>query len=380
MTKSVKIERKEIDAVFKALKNFGYKLIGPTPRDGAIVYNEIENTDDLPIGLTDQQEAGKYRIEKIDEDSLFSFTCGPQSWKSFLFPPVQKLFSISKIENNLSFTPVEDEFVKYAFIGVRACELSAIRIQDKIFTQGEFQNNFYKKRRETCFIVAVNCTSAKGTCFCASMNTGPEASEGFDISLTEVYTSDSHYFLAKSGSEAGEKILQEIKTTQPSEEEIAHSKKQIKNAASQMGRKLDTSNLDDLLSSNLEHPRWDITARRCLTCANCTMVCPTCFCSTVEDVTDLSGANAERIQKWDSCFTSEFSYIHGGSIRTSPMSRYRQWLTHKFASWHKQFDSSGCVGCGRCITWCPVGIDVTEEIRAIRETEIKQPVLIEENQ
>jgi Fe-S oxidoreductase len=97
------------------------------------------------------------------------------------------------------------------------------------------------------------------------------------------------------------------------------------------------------------------------------MVCPTCFCTTVEDVSDVTGDHAERWRRWDSCFTLGFSYIHGGSIRNSGKARYRQWMTHKLASWIDQFGTSGCVGCGRCITWCPVGIDITEEARAIRD-------------
>ncbi|MBF0393567.1 MAG: 4Fe-4S dicluster domain-containing protein, partial [Alphaproteobacteria bacterium] len=120
---------------------------------------------------------------------------------------------------------------------------------------------------------------------------------------------------------------------------------------------------------NREHPRWDEVAKRCLTCGNCTMVCPTCFCTTVDDVTDLGGTRTERVRSWDSCFTLDFSYIHGGSVRNEGSSRYRQWITHKLSSWHDQFGSSGCVGCGRCITWCPVGIDITEEVGAIRASE-----------
>jgi ferredoxin len=97
------------------------------------------------------------------------------------------------------------------------------------------------------------------------------------------------------------------------------------------------------------------------------MACPTCFCTTVDDVTDLTGSQAVRSRRWDSCFSMDFSYIHGGSVRSSGASRYRQWLTHKLASWQDQFGASGCVGCGRCITWCPVGIDLTEEVEAIRQ-------------
>ncbi|MBM4175479.1 MAG: sulfite reductase subunit A [Ignavibacteria bacterium] len=375
-----KIEIKEIDALFELLRGDGYNLIGPVLKDGAVIYDEIESSSDLPIGWTDEQEPGKYRINKSGRNTLFEFTCGPQSWKKFLFPTVQKLFEINKEEKNLFFKPIDEPPKKYAFIGVRACELNAIQIQDKIFTQGEFIDHSYKKRRENLFIIAVNCTSSKGTCFCTSMNAGPKVNNGYDISLTEVYQDYSHYFISHIGSEIGKKFIEKINPSTPNEKEIQTAESLIQTTAAQMERKIDVSKIEDILFENFEHPRWDEVAERCMSCANCTMVCPTCFCTTVEDITDLTGTKAERIRKWDSCFTLDFSYIHGGSIRNSTKSRYRQWLTHKFASWHKQFESSGCVGCGRCITWCPVGIDITAEINAIRETKNIKQVLIEENQ
>jgi ferredoxin len=133
-----------------------------------------------------------------------------------------------------------------------------------------------------------------------------------------------------------------------------------------MQRQMYTEDLPRLLYDNLEHPRWDEVATRCLSCTNCTQVCPTCFCVTVEDHSNLKGTVAERTRVWDSCFTLDFSHVYGGNIRPTIRSRYRQWLTHKLASWIDQFGIIGCVGCGRCITWCPVGIDITEEVRAIR--------------
>ena len=154
-----------------------------------------------------------------------------------------------------------------------------------------------------------------------------------------------------------------------SAEEKAKAEGIVAKAARQMGRTLDTKGIKELLYRNYENPRWDDVAKRCLTCGNCTLVCPTCFCTTVEDVTDLTGEHVERWRKLDSCFTMDFSYIHGGSIRSSPRARYRQWMTHKLATWIDQFGTSGCVGCGRCITWCPVGIDITEEAAAIRQSE-----------
>jgi ferredoxin len=201
------------------------------------------------------------------------------------------------------------------------------------------------------------------------MKTGPRASFGFDLAMTEAFEADRHYFVVEVGTERGAEILQAAPHRPASDSELRKAEEVIERTAAQMGRTLDTNDIKGLLYRNYEHPRWDDVTSRCLNCANCTMVCPTCFCTTVEDVTDLTGEHAERWRRWDSCFTVDFTYIHGGSVRATPRSRYRQWMTHKLATWIDQFGTSGCIGCGRCITWCPVGIDITEETRAIRETE-----------
>jgi formate hydrogenlyase subunit 6/NADH:ubiquinone oxidoreductase subunit I len=252
-------------------------------------------------------------------------------------------------------------------LGVRACELHALAVQDKVFLRGSCANPVYRSGRADLFIMAVNCGQAGGTCFCDSMQTGPQATSGFDVALTEVLRDGRHYFFVEVGTERGAEVLRNIPHREATQEENATAAHIVAETARHMGRSMNTTGIKELLYRNYEHPRWDNVAARCLTCANCTMVCPTCFCTTVEDVTDLTGEHAERWQKWDSCFTMDFSYIHGGSVRATPRSRYRQWLTHKLATWIDQFGSSGCVGCGRCITWCPVGIDITEEVRAIRQ-------------
>ncbi|WP_325063331.1 4Fe-4S dicluster domain-containing protein [Halovulum marinum] len=149
----------------------------------------------------------------------------------------------------------------------------------------------------------------------------------------------------------------------PEERHLQAAEAATKAAAESQTRRM-VDNIPDLLRENPDHPHWDVVADRCLSCANCTLACPTCFCSDVEDVNDLTGDHTERWRTWDSCFTADFSYVHGGSVRRSTKSRYRQWLTHKLSTWHDQFGSSGCVGCGRCIAWCPVGIDITAEAAA----------------
>ena len=351
-----------------ALLRKRYEVIGPTLRDGAIVYDRAESVDDLPAGWTDEQEPGRYRLIRREDEALFGYAVGPQSWKRYMHPPELRLWSAERqggtfrILNN-GAKPEHP----YAFLGVRACELAAIAVQDRVLLQDKYRDPIYSQHRQGAFIVAVQCTRSAATCFCASMGTGPQVSDGFDLVLTELLGSKGHRFLVAAGSERGAEILAQLELVPAMEEDRQQAETSVEAAARQQVRSIDTAGIKELLYENFDHPRWDNIASRCLTCANCTMVCPTCFCTTVEDTSDLTGTHAERWRKWDSCFNQSFSYIHGGSVRSSTKSRYRQWMTHKLASWIDQFGSSGCVGCGRCITWCPVGIDITEEVRAIRE-------------
>jgi sulfhydrogenase subunit beta (sulfur reductase) len=361
------IDRQGLQQIIEALGGRGYRVIAPTVRDGAIVYDTVTQLDDLPVGWTDQQERGQYRLGRRADTALFGYAVGPRSWKQFLHPPVERLWQARRAENGFTVSTPDTAPELLAFIGVRACELRAMAIQDRVFLQGPYLDRSYQTRRERLFIVAVNCGQAGGTCFCASMDTGPKVEAGFDLALTELIDGD-HAFLLEVGSDAGAGLAANLAHRRATMAQIEAAEAIVARTRGEMGRSLDTDGLKELLQANPNHSRWDEVAARCLACANCTMVCPTCFCTTVDDTTDLSGAAAERVRRWDSCFTLEFSHIHGGDVRHSTKARYRQWMTHKLASWFDQFGTSGCVGCGRCITWCPVGIDITEEAAAIRAT------------
>ncbi len=372
-TKSIIVSRKDFDALFTSLKNRGYTVIGPTYRHGVIVLDAITGSNDLPAGWTDEQSGGTYRTKQRKDVALFGFTVGAHSWKKYVHPPVIRLLKAKRSGKAFLLDDTAAAPQKLAFMGVRSCDLQSIAILDQIFQRPPYADPGYQARRANTFIVAVNCTQAGGTCFCASVGTGPKATKGFDIALTEIATKGDHYFIVESGSARGAEVLKDVPGASAAEKHHAAAEKAIGEAAARMGRTVDVNGIGSILERNLDNKRWTEVSRRCLTCTNCTMVCPTCFCTTVEDVTDLTGSSAERWRKWDSCFTLDFSYIHGGSVRTSGMSRYRQWLTHKFSSWSKQFGTLGCVGCGRCITWCPVGIDITEELSAIRENDQTNP-------
>jgi ferredoxin len=357
-----------LEDLIGALRRRGFRVLGPTVRDQAIVYDELESSAELPVGWTDRQEAGTYRLERREDDARFGYAVGPHSWKQFLFPARLRLW---RARANGGAPVVEEEQpdeTPLAFIGVRACELNAIGIQDRVFTGGKFVDRDYAARRQGIFVVAVNCGEPGGTCFCVSMDAGPRVEQGYDLALTEVLDGE-HRFLVEAGSAVGAEVLADLPSRPAEDADRAAATAVVDSTAERMGRTMESADLRDLLAGKLEAARWDDVAERCLTCGNCTLVCPTCFCSSVEDTSDLAGTETARTRVWDSCFSLDYSYIHGGSIRPSARSRYRQWLTHKLGTWHDQFGTSGCVGCGRCITWCPVGIDITEEVAALRREE-----------
>jgi len=354
-------------ALLDTLTERGYRVVGPTVRDQAIVYDDIRSPADLPAGWTDDQDGGRYRLVRRDDDAVFGYAVGPHSWKRFLHPPMQRLWHTERDGDQIRVVPEAAPDRPFAFVGVRSCELHAMAIQDRVFLEGGHVDPGYRARREGAFIVAVSCGHAGGTCFCVSMNTGPKAGAGFDLALTEMVVGGERGFLAETGSDAGRDVLAGLPRREAAAGDVAEAEAVVARTAASMGREMRADDVHELLLANLEHPRWDAVAERCLACTNCTMVCPTCFCSTVEDASDLATGESSRSRRWDSCFTTDFSYIHGGSVRASTRSRYRQWMTHKLATWHDQFGTSGCVGCGRCITWCPVAIDITEEVRAIRD-------------
>jgi ferredoxin len=367
MAKPVRVlHRRDFQQLLNALVDRGYRIVAPTVRDGAIVYDEIHAVSDLPEGWADRQDGGTYRLERRHDAALFGYTVGPHSWKKFLFPPRTRLWQADRQPDGFTLRPEPLAAAPYAFLGVRSCELHAIAIQDNVFMDTDPQ---YRAHRERAFLIAVNCGQAGGTCFCVSMKTGPRAESGFDLALTEIVEHGRHAFTVESGSERGREVLEMLPTAEAGAVDLEAAARCTERAVQQMGRAMDPTGVPELLARNLEHPRWDEVASRCLACANCTMACPTCFCSTVEDTTDLTGDHAERWRSWDSCFTMDFSHVHGGSVRTSTKARYRQWLTHKLSTWFDQFGTSGCVGCGRCITWCPVAIDLTQEVAAIRQSE-----------
>ncbi len=358
------LDRAGLRGLVAALQERGYRVVGPVKRDNAIVLAELDSADDLPYGWGVDTAPGHYRLRERDDNACFGHSAGPQSWKQFLHPPRQRLWSGApdRATDTIDGEPLEPA---YAFLGVRGCDLAAIATLDRVLGRAAHPDSSFQNRHRRLFVVAVNCTEPGGLCFCASMGTGPHAGPGYDLALTErLDGADSHY-LVEVGTPAGAEVLAEVphRAAQPTESEEARA--EVDAAAQKMGRQMPERDLRNLLVQSRDSPHWEEVASRCLTCGNCTMVCPTCFCTSTEDVTDLTGQHAERWLNWASCFELDFSLLHEGPVRQSGAARYRQWLTHKLGTWHDQFGTSGCVGCGRCIAWCPTGIDITEEMATL---------------
>jgi ferredoxin len=360
------LPRVRLSELFAALVARGFRVVGPKFENGVIGYAELRGAEELPEGWTDEQAPGRYRAIRREDASLFGYAVGQRSFRDFFQVPETGLVALRRAADGPSVLRAATDERPLALFGARACDLHAIDVQDRVLSGGTHPDARYVSRRRNAFVVAVNCTEPSSVCFCVSMGTGPRAEGGFDLSLTELLDESGHRFVVRAGSESGARLIEELGLGLASEADRGRDVALVESARGNMGRTLVERGVREALLDHLDHPEWDRVAERCLACTNCTLVCPTCFCTTTDDGIDVTGELAERRIRHDSCFSLEYSHLHGAAVRTSVKSRYRQWLTHKFATWYDQFGSSGCVGCGRCITFCPVGIDVTEEIAEIR--------------
>jgi ferredoxin len=358
-----------LDDLVQALRARGFEVRAPVLRDGALMPEPIEGASALPAGLGDEQSPGRYRLAPRADGAWFAHALGPKSWRHDLHPQRQKLLESRRARSG-AFTvlPEPPAERRLALLGVRPCDLEAIAVQDRVLAHGAVADPHYVAAKKGLFLVAVNCAEPGGTCFCASMGAGPRARAGFDLALTEL-VEGGHRFVVEVGSDQGAKVAGELALATAAEADLAAAAAVSARAEGRMGRTLDAEAVAPLLARSARSPRWEQVAARCLSCTSCTLVCPTCYCTNVVDRTDLAGEVAIRWRRWDSCHTMRHSYIHGGSVRQSTAGRYRHWLTHKLSTWKAQFGVLGCVGCGRCITWCPAGIDLTAEVKAIRALE-----------
>lgn len=351
-----------LDRLLSRLQSDGYCCMGAAVENDAIVFREFLAAAELPRGLQAVQSPAGYTLTHDPQNRYFAWANGPQAIKPLTFAPHESLWRVEReAQGGLRFEAFTQQPVKTVLIGVRACDLAALALQDAHFLRAANPDTHYAARRKALFLIAVQCAEPAATCFCASTGDGPTPQYGFDLSLVEL----ADGFVVTSGSEAGATVLAALDLENATPGQTQAARQQAKAAATKQQRSLPGRDLRPLLMERLDHARWDDVAARCLSCGNCTAVCPTCFCHAQHDELARGTGDAVHVRQWDSCFNAGHAHLHGHNVRPDTKSRYRQWLVHKLASWHDQYGRSGCVGCGRCISWCPAAIDLTEEVAAL---------------
>ena len=364
-----------LEAIIGALDDTGFEVWVPTIQDGTVVTRRHRDGDLLPVGYASDQSPASYRLASNGDRTRFGWAVGPQPWKPLLHPPdVATMTMVQRSSDAPVRVSVATRSSKpLALFGMRPCDLAAVDKLDRVLVdRAPTAEPIYRTRRTDAFMVVVNCGVPAATCFCASVDTGPHVqhrSDSHDLEVTELAGAtalDEPAYVIEPISSRGTSILaaaiEHVDATPLTEVLSAEVDSNRQGAETALRRRL-PDRAAPVLDAAHDSGRWVDVADVCLACGNCTAVCPTCFCTTIDDIGDLTGATVERHRRWESCFSLEFSRVGSAPVRSSVASRYRQWMTHKLGSWHDQFGESGCVGCGRCTTWCPAGIDFLDVVQ-----------------
>lgn len=319
-----------------------FSLIGPVKADGLTEFRQINSSDELNMG---------YHSTMLSPG------------KAYLYRPREELFSFS-FGNSIEIREAPADAEQRILVGVHSCDTNAILYLDRVFL-GQFRDPIYEARRNNTMIISLNCERVTGNCFCPSVGAGPflKSVNGYDMLLTDF--GDDYLVELKSERARGLFNVDDIKKSGAEEFKVKEEKERA--ALQKFTKTINMDGLDSVLRKGSEHPVWRTTAEElCLSCTNCVMVCPTCFCYDVVDEIAVDKKTVRRYRQWDACQDAKFAEVHGGNFRARRSARLRQFVTHKLGQTF-QFGVFGTVGCGRCITWCPTGIDLTEMAKEVQK-------------
>ncbi len=311
-------------------------VVGPVDEGGHTVFRPISSAGELTL--------------------RYQSTMEPPS-KTLFYRPWEELMRF-ETAGGVSVEEVPPEEEMRIAVGLHPCDVNAVLYLDKTFRE----DPYYMARRRNTILVALNCTEVSEFCFCSSVGTGPhlKAGGGYDMLLTDL----GRYYLVEPRSARGDRLVGGLRRA--GDDDVRLKEEMERELLGSLTRHIDMKGLGELFLRNQEHPVWRRTAdEKCLSCTNCVMVCPTCFCHDIVDCTAMDLGSTTRSRRWDACQDKGFAKVHGGNFRRTRAARLRQFVMHKL-DYTEQYGTPGTVGCGRCIRWCPTGIDLTEVAEEIR--------------
>ncbi len=313
----------------------------------------------LPIDNNDGSATYGEWSEGVEWSNALNTTKSP---KDFFFPQSEDLMRFKMEGKNIEVVDVRSEIEDFVVFGIRACDVKAFDILDRVFLT-EPRDSFYAMKREKGIIVSVACTRPAETCFCTAFGINAAEPDG-DVSCWK--TEDSLYL--KANTEKGEKLLSNLSDVleNADDDAVDTQKKAIAKIMDKLPLKdLSTDAFGGGKTQELfNNPLWDELSSSCLGCGTCTFVCPTCQCYDIKDFN--TGNGVIRYRCWDSCMYSEFTKMAHGNNRLTQKERFRQRFMHKLVYYPENNDGLfSCVGCGRCLAKCPISMNIAKVMKKI---------------
>ena len=315
-----------------------YDVFAPVKKEEGILFSKIDKADDM----------------------YPSYSNTKNSVKEFLLPQLEELFRFAKKGNSNEIIDVKEKKRRSLLFGVRPCDGKAVAMLDKVFLEN-IPDSYYKSRLENTFVIGMACDTPLQTCFCTSVGGGPFSTEGLDALFVEL---EEKYLIIPVTKQC-EKLF--VHFDNASKEDIKEAEKLKKNAEKRLKPVFEIEGIKEKLDEMFESSIWDEIYQKCIKCGICTYLCPACHCFDVQDET--IGEKGCRVRNWDSCMFPKFTlHASGHNPRPTQKERWRQRIMHKFNYLKENTGLYGCVGCGRCVEYCPVNLDIRKVIRDILES------------